>query len=65
MLKIHVKTKSQTKKHITFYQYINGSQSLMTLKHSDFAEYCGLLSDGHVGVPKDKVALHPDSCFEF
>jgi hypothetical protein len=65
MLKLRVRIKKETKKYVTFYLYVNNSQSIMTLNHANFAEYCGLLSRGSVGVPKEKVNIHPDSCFEF
>ena len=54
-LKIHVAKES--KKWTTFYLYINSSQTKMTLKHSDFAGFCGLLTKGQVGLPLDKISI--------
>lgn len=56
-MKIQIKIKKETKNYVYFYLYIEGSQTCMTLQHKDFAELCGLLSKGQIGLPLDKIVL--------
>lgn len=63
-MKICLKKKYETKECITFWLYVNNSQSIMTLDRQAFAEFCSLLSKGKVGMPLKDVISDPGSCLK-